>query len=262
MPARAACAGSSDAMSMNEDRLHAYVDDALDAQARRDVKAHLAAHPEDAARVQAYIEQNHALHYLFDPVLDEPHAVGLERARAPGSRWRPPLALAATLVLGIGIGIAGHAWLAPQRQPMSIARQAVLAHAAYVPEVRHPVEVTAQEEQHLVAWLSKRLSAPLEAPDLQAEGFRLLGGRLLPTTGEPGDSPVALLMYENAQGRRLSLLVRRAVASGDTAFRFATQGKTAVFYWIDGPFGYALAGDINRDELSVVARRVYQQLNP
>jgi anti-sigma factor RsiW len=35
-----------------------------------------------------------------------------------------------------------------------------------------------------------------------------------------------------------------------------------VFYWIDGPFGYALAGDIERSELQKIARGVYQQLNP
>lgn len=249
-------------MSMNEDSLHAYVDDALDPDAARAVEAYLAEHPDDAARVDAYLAQNRALHRLFDPVLDEPHALGLQPPRERMPRLRPALALAASLVLGVAIGAAGHAWLAPQRQAMPIARQAALAHAAYVPEVRHPVEVGAQEEQHLVAWLSKRLAAPLKAPDLHGDGFRLLGGRLLPTTGEPGDAPVALLMYENAAGKRLSLLVRRAPATGDTAFRFAMQGKTAVFYWIDGPFGYALAGDVERDELAAVARRVYQQLNP
>ncbi|MCU0950747.1 MAG: anti-sigma factor [Burkholderiaceae bacterium] len=251
--------------AFHDDTLHAYVDDALSADERAAVEAHLASHPQDAARVDAWRAQNDALHALFDPVLAEPHALRVAAAsRAFGARsaW----ALAASLVLGVAIGAAGHAWIAPQlssaRQPMPIARQAALAHAAYVPEVRHPVEVGAQEEQHLIAWLSKRLAAPLKAPDLQGAGFRLLGGRLLPTTGELGDAPVALLMYENAQGKRLTLLVRRAADSGDTAFRFATQGGTQVFYWIDGPFGYALAGDIGRDELGALARRVYQQLNP
>lgn len=249
---------------MNEDRLHAYVDDQLPPEERAQVEAHLAADADAAARVRAYQAQNRDLHRLFDRVLDEPHAL---RAGARGTRaaidWLPALALAASLVLGVALGALGHAALTQRaQQPMPIARHAALAHAAYVPEVRHPVEVGAQEEQHLVAWLSKRLAAPLKAPDLQPQGFRLLGGRLLPTTGELGDAPVALLMYENPQGKRLSLLVRRAADSGDTAFRFATHGGTQVFYWIDGPFGYALAGDIGRDELGVLARRVYQQLNP
>jgi anti-sigma factor RsiW len=137
-----------------------------------------------------------------------------------------------------------------------------LAHAAYVPEVRHPVEVAGSDEQHLVAWLSKRLGASVRAPSLVSDGYRLLGGRLLPPAGEEGSAPVALFMYESAQGRRLSLLVRREPSGSATAFRFAQQGATNVFYWIDGPLGYALAGEIGRDELSTVAQSVYRQLNP
>ena len=37
------------------------------------------------------------------------------------------------------------------------------AHSVYVPEVRHPVEVRAEEE-HLVRWLTKRVGAPMCAP--------------------------------------------------------------------------------------------------
>jgi anti-sigma factor RsiW len=73
---------------------------------------------------------------------------------------------------------------------------------------------------------------------------------------------MALLMYENAQGRRLSLLVKRESTNTETAFRFSEDGATRVFYWIDGPLGYALTGDLPKDELQSVARLVYRQLNP
>ena len=46
------------------------------------------------------------------------------------------------------------------------ARRAANAHAVYVPEVRHPVEVGADQEAHLVQWLSKRLAVPVRAPAL------------------------------------------------------------------------------------------------
>jgi anti-sigma factor RsiW len=153
-------------------------------------------------------------------------------------------------------------WQAGPRGAISIAREAALAHVAYVPEVRHPVEVTAAEEKHLVAWLSKRLDAPLRAPVLTAFGYQLLGGRLLPSTSERDPAPVALLMYENAQGKRLTLLVKREANNAETSFRFSEDQGARVFYWIDGPFGYALAGDLQRDELQKIARGVYQQLNP
>lgn len=246
---------------LTEELLHAYVDNALTDEERREVERWLAQDAEAAQRVRAYLEQNQALHSLFDPVLAEPHALNVAppRRAANASQW---LALAATLVLGIGIGFAWRGWQAGPGGAVTIVREAALAHVAYVPEVRHPVEVTAAEEQHLVAWLSKRLDAPLRAPSLAAHGYQLLGGRLLPPTSPRDPAPLALLMYENAQGKRLSLLVKREANNAETSFRFSEDQGARVFYWIDGPFGYALAGDIERDELQKIARGVYRQLNP
>jgi anti-sigma factor RsiW len=247
---------------MNEAKLHAYIDGALSDAERAEVDAHLAAHAEDAARVAAYRAQNEALHRAFDGVLHEPHSL------TPGAtqprRWQWAAALAATFVGGAVLGAVLQAtWdMQPDMRAVpTIARQAALAYAAYVPEVRHPVEVAASEEQHLVAWLSKRLDTPVKAPSLVADGYRLLGGRLLPPAGEAGDAPVALFMYENAQGKRLSLLVRREPSAKETAFRFSQSGATNIFYWVDGPLGYALAGEIPREELQGLASTVYRQLN-
>ena len=63
------------------------------------------------------------------------------------------------------------------------------------------VEVGADQKDHLVGWLSKRVGVTLTAPDLESQGFRLIGGRLLPagTTGM-----AAQFMYEDATGRRVS----------------------------------------------------------
>lgn len=245
----------------DETMLQAYVDDRLGAEARARVEQYLADHPEAAQRLAHYRAQNEALHRLYDAVLDQPHALVVPPPRA---RWDSPWAIAATLALGVALGYVAHGALmvAPDRSAPSIARQAALAYAAYVPEVRHPVEVAGSEEAHLVAWLSKRLDAPLKAPALGAAGYRLLGGRLLPATTELGDAPVALLIYENGAGARLSLMIRRAQDSRETAFQFAREGATGVFYWIDGPFGYALAGDVDREALGHIAQLVYRQLNP
>jgi anti-sigma factor RsiW len=246
---------------LNDELLHAYVDNALADEERREVERWIAEDADAARRVRAYLEQNLDLHAAYDAVLTEPHALDLRppRRAANASQW---LALAATLVLGVGIGFAWRGWHGATSGTVVIAREAALAHVAYVPEVRHPVEVPAAEEKHLVAWLSKRLDAPLRAPSLASFGYQLLGGRLLPPTDRRDPAPLALLMYENAQGKRLSLLVKREANNAETSFRFSEDQGARVFYWIDGPFGYALAGDIERGELQQIARGVYQQLNP
>jgi anti-sigma factor RsiW len=142
---------------------------------------------------------------------------------------------------------------------VSLPRQAAIAHVVYAPEVRHPVEVTADQESHLVAWLSKRLGGDVKAPHLAAAGFDLVGGRLLP--GDQG--PVAQFMYQDGRGQRLTLYVRSdARENKETAFRYAQEGKVGVFYWLDGQFGYALSGEIGKEDLLGVANVVYQQLNP
>jgi anti-sigma factor RsiW len=143
--------------------------------------------------------------------------------------------------------------------PVSFARLAATAHAVYAPEVRHPVEVPASEEAHLVGWLSKRVGTTLKAPKLAPLGYELVGGRLL--SGPQG--PVAQFMYQDGRGQRLTLYVSRQRGEPrDTAFRFSQEDRVSVFYWVDGNFGYALSGEMKRDQLLQVAEVVYKQFNP
>ena len=198
----------------------------------------------------------------YDPVMVEP--VPARLMLRPVS-WLPHAKAAAIFALGIGLGFAAHplvfreAPAAAAANAAAFPMRAARAHAVYVSEVRHPVEVDASQQEHLVAWLSKRLGTSLRVPVLAEEGYSLLGGRLLP--GPEG--AVAQFMYQDSTGSRLTLYVsHRANVESPTAFRFAQQGKVSVFYWIDRDFGYALSGDIDRPALGRVANVVYRQLEP
>jgi anti-sigma factor RsiW len=136
--------------------------------------------------------------------------------------------------------------------------QAAVAHIAFVPDVRRPVEIYSAQEQQLVTWLSKRLGRQLKVPNLSGTGFSLVGGRLLP--GEV-NKPAAQFMYENPAGQRITLYLRNmAQPTPETAFRFAEQDGIATFYWVDMDWGYALSGNLPRATLLNVANSVYQQL--
>jgi len=241
--------------------LHAYVDGLLTEGRRAEVEAFLAANPQDAERVRAYQRQNKTLRVLFDPVLDEPipsEWEGLER------RWNLPVkryaAISAWIIVGGVLGwVLRGAYPGKPAELVTFARQAAIAHAVYTPEVRHPVEVGVEQEEHLVNWLSKRLGAALKVPHLSKLGYNLVGGRLLP--GNQG--PAAQFMYQDEKGQRLTLYVRTdAVSNRETAFRFIQEGSVGVFYWLDGQFGYALTGEVEKAELLRVANVVYRQLNP
>jgi anti-sigma factor RsiW len=249
--------------TLNEFDLQAYTDGQLDPLRLAEAEAWLAVHQDDAERVAGYRQQNAALHALFDPVLNE--AVPQRLAKPERKSWdmMPQLryaAVAAWLAIGGTLGWFLHdAQEVPTLASMSLARQAAVAHAIYTPEVRHPVEVGADQESHLTAWLSKRLGSPLKVPHLGTAGYELVGGRLLPGS----NGPAAQFMYQDARGQRLTLYVRGDKADNqETAFRYAHEENVGVFYWIDGPFGYALSGDLEKTELLRVAQLVYQQLNP
>ena len=59
-------------VEITEDDLHAYLDGTLDPSRRLAVSLYLAAHPADAARVEAFRAQKEAVHALFGSVVEEP----------------------------------------------------------------------------------------------------------------------------------------------------------------------------------------------
>ena len=239
--------------------LHAFVDGVLDPTRSAEVAAYLADRPDAADRVRAYRAQNEALHALFDHVLDEPVPAAL-MMRRPVRGWRTAALAASVLFAGVALGWVTRGAVVPAHQATpSLAHSAAIAHAVYSPEVRHPVEVGADQEEHLLRWLSKRVGTELRAPKLGQLGYNLVGGRLLSGPQGPG----AQFMYQETSGRRLTLYVSAQEGNAaDTAFRFSREGGISVFYWIDQNYGYALSGEIKRESLLAVATAVYQQLRP
>jgi anti-sigma factor RsiW len=242
-----------------ETDLHAYADRQLDESRRVEVESHLAHDPAASESVRIWREQNEALRALYNPMLNEPVPQRLFVARVRRRRW-PSYAIAAgAMGLSFALGWVSQSYRTDRFvEAAALPRRAAVAYAVYAPEVRHPVEVGADQQDHLVKWLSKRLGHDLKAPVLTQQGFELVGGRLLPG----GKGPVAQFMYQDAKLQRITLYVSlRDSEAGNTAFRFSQEGKIAVFYWIDGKLGYALSGEMDRASLLAVATVVYRQIN-
>lgn len=262
---------------ITEADLHAYADLQLSAARRTEVEIFLGTRPDERRRVQDWQTQNESLRNLLNPVLDEPLPLRLPlRPEAMTWPWRG-------LAAGVAIAVvsASSSWfvrgsiddkaaqLAASSPPATFAdgnlsgfaRRAAVAHVVYSPDIRRPVEVGAEQEQQLVTWLSKRLGTEVKPPSLNAVGYELIGGRLLP--GDTG--PVAQFMYHDSTGQRLTLYVTREVpktsGQSETAFRFGKDGPVNVFYWVDKNFGYAISGGSDRDELMRVSNEVYRQLS-
>ena len=267
---------SSSSAPITEADLHAYVDQQLPPARRIEIEQFLASRPGERQRVQDWQRQNELLREWLDPVMRE--ALPLRLPLKPVFTAWPWRSLAAGVALAVvsassawfvrgamdhdalplAAGSAASQLVGNVDNLPGFARRAAVAHVVYSPEVRHPVEVGADQEQALVTWLTKRLGTPVRPPALKGIGYELVGGRLLP--GEKG--PVAQFMYTTAGGQRLTLYVTREAAGRETAFKFGQDGSVNVFYWVDKNFGYALSGAADRKELARVSNEVYRQLEP
>jgi len=262
----------STSQPIDEPDLHALVDGQLPVGRAQDLRASLSA--EDAARLAQWTAQREHLRALHTTLEDEPLPAPLlstaSRLQALHDRqarlWQLG-GMAASVLLAFGLGWTLHGqWQDPHfAGPVPVAgaqrfaQQAAVAHAVYQPEQRHPVEVAATQQEHLVQWLSKRLGRPLKLPVLTQQGFELVGGRLLP--GESGAR--AQFMYQNQAGQRVTLYLgalETPGAAAETAFRLYAEGPVPAFYWQDQGFGYALSGPLERDMLLALATAVYRQL--
>jgi anti-sigma factor RsiW len=254
---------------VGENDLMAYVDGRLSPERAEAVRGYLEVHPEAEERVSQYAEQREALRAAFSEPVDRPIPARLRVAQLLAERrlrrhWRFAQIAAAICLIVLG-SIGG--WTARDILPRlasptsalvarTIMADAIVAHRTFVVEVRHPVEVDADQEAHLVQWLSKRLGRPLVVPDLAATGFRLMGGRLLPA--ESG--PAAQLMYENGSGGRLTVYVRAGVTGEMKLYR--DDKGVGAFYWSDEGLGCVIAGEADRGLLRQAAESVYEQTFP
>lgn len=230
--------------------LSALVDNELSPRDRAAWAEYAANDPQATDRIAHYRAQNAALKALFPLARENVRGVFLPR-RVP---WPRRAGIAAVwLGLGLSLGLAPR-WVNSYffaGQP-AFAKNAAIAYAVYAPERRHPVEVAAADEKHLVSWLSKRLDRPLSIPSLREYGYSLVGGRLLP--GESG--PAAQFMYEDKTGKRLTLYITAALKHTATIQMLPDINEQSTFYWISKGMGYALSGRGSNAHLRTMAADV------
>jgi anti-sigma factor RsiW len=250
-------------LNVTTDELHAYVDGVLASDRQDAVEAWLAAHPEDAARVADWRAQAAAIRAHYNAVALEPAPArfDVERLMRKGRAWRGVAAAAVVIafVVGGGVGWTAHEVSASNAKPTAFdifSTEALDAHKLYVVEVRHPVEVSGEERTHLVQWLSKRLDNELRVPDLEPNGLKLVGGRLLP--GPSGAS--AFFMYETPSGERFTLYCAQS-SSPESGMRYREVQNFSSFYWVDHGLGYVVSGPKDRKRLWAVVKAAYDQID-
>lgn len=243
--------------------LMAYADGLLDADPQRkaEVETYLRQHPEAGARVRDYAAQNNAIRRLYSPVLSEPVP---ERLRAVLDHRRRGWALGPVARAAIAAGlilVAGFTgWVIGQRGqsepwPMHafVDQMLMTAERPYLissSDSDRALEQTMEGTTQPLDWLSHQIAVSLQLPDLTSQGFTLVEKRLVSTNG-----PQAVqVIYTTSSGRRLSLFLRTRWQDETPQLRFAEKDGVTMVYGLEGPLAYALAGQLDRQEMVEVVQ--------
>lgn len=256
------------AAGITDAQLLAYADGLLPEADRAGIERHLEAHPDKAGEVARWQRQNEAIAALYPSVANEttperlqPRRVARGVAANTNARLSQIAAAIVLVALGGFIGWTGRDAVTPVEAASDrLIDSAVQAHALYVGENRHAVEVAAVDREHLVSWLSNRVTQPVTPPDLSAEGFTFVGGRLLPPIAYRETGPAAQLMYENAASERVTVYITAALPDGADAYEFTSRGAHEAFYWANDRITCTVVGELPEARMQTVATKVYQQL--
>lgn len=163
------------------------------------------------------------------------------------ARWRGwETAIAATLLFAVGLA-AGRLTRSGDRDP--VPAQVVATHVRSL-EVDHLVDVASSEHHVVKPWFAGKLDFSPPVPDLAADSFPLIGGRVDYLAGRA----VAALVYARGP-HRINLLVWPGSASGcGRDGTIVRQGFNLSHGRAAGMEFWAIS-DLNRQELEAFAAR-------
>jgi anti-sigma factor RsiW len=153
-------------------------------------------------------------------------------------------ALAAAAVFGAVISSSVMMTVEQYGQRENIASQVVAGHirSLLAPQ---PFDIASSDRHTVKPWFTARLPASPQVPDLAAQGFALLGGRV----DVVGHDPVATVVYKHA-AHTVSLTTLRP---GQSVSEQTIAGYN-VRSWSDGDFTYVAVSDLPSADLAAFQR--------
>lgn len=271
-----------------EVRLSAYLDGQLPQSEVDEINAMLAA--DDAAR-SVYEKLKLGSEFgarAFDRMLQEPIPLDLVRnikeagknddeppklgfagipmATLPASRrsafW--PQALAASLVIFLSGGAAGYLISEQKQTSFSVAKNEFAPartwlddiadyHRIYSRQTRHLVEVPANDQAHIVEWLSASTGVDFALPDLSGQKLTFEGARLLVAGGKP----TAQLLYRDADNEIIAVcFLQSDPVEGKTDFAESMRNDLGMISWQRGNASFVVIGPSADPGLQRIAETV------
>jgi anti-sigma factor RsiW len=240
-----------------ESMLHALLDGELDAANASALETHLAACPACAQRLETLKALHERLAAL--PPTPAPEAlkgrieamIGAEATKAARRQARParPGLLAGWLAAGAMTAVAASLVVTPLATGPSLPQQLADAHVRSL-LADHLVDVQTSDRHVVRPWFNGRIGFnPPPAPDLQAQGFPLVGGRLDYADGRP----IAAIVYRR-RAHVINLFVLPApqgkLMGGVQLPRLGPNpGAFSMLHWTDKGLDYWAVSDADPAEL-------------
>jgi anti-sigma factor RsiW len=153
-------------------------------------------------------------------------------------------ALAAAAVFGAVIASSVMLTIERYDQRQQVAGEVVAGHIRSL-MAPQPFDIASSDRHTVKPWFTSRLPVSPQVPDLAAQGFALLGGRV----DVVGHDPVATIVYKHA-AHTLSLTTLR---SGQSVSEQAIAGYN-VRSWSDADFTYVAVSDLPAADLATFER--------
>ena len=243
----------------DELQMNAYCDGELDPASAIDFERRLATDGSLKARYDRLLSLRRAVRSL--PQFEMPR--GLQDrinsaldAERPGEAGRPVQAgrltrrswsfqaLAAAAVFGAVISSSVMLTIERYSQREDVARQVVAGHIRGQLATQ-PFDVASSDRHTVKPWFTSRLPASPQVPDLAAQGFVLVGGRV----DVIGHDPVATIVYKHA-AHTVSLTT---LPTGQSVSDQAVAGYN-VRSWSDAQFSYVAVSDLPSADLATFER--------
>jgi anti-sigma factor RsiW len=247
----------------DELQMTAYYDGELDPASAIEFERRLASDESLKARYDRLLSLRRAIHslpqYELPPGLRARIEARLEAER-PGEAGRPAQAgrltrrswsfqaLAAAAVFGAVISSSVMLTIERYGQHEDVARQVVAGHirGQLAPQ---PFDVASSDRHTVKPWFTSRLPVSPQVPDLAAQGFVLVGGRV----DVIGRDPVATIVYKHA-AHTISLTT---LPPGQSVPDQSVAGYN-VRSWGDAQFTYVAVSDLASADLSTFERAFSQ----
>ena len=234
--------------------VHALADGKLDAGHARDVEVHVASCRRCASEFASAREMKRAL-AATNLRFAAPASL---RARVEGAIPKPrPVASRRTLLKGFALGSAVSALAASgigivvlrEAREDRVMGDAISAHLRSL-QGEHLTDVLSSDQHTVKPWFNGKLDLAPPVPDLTAQGFTLIGGRLDFLDGKP----VAALVYRR-RAHVINVFVGQDLGTAPATPELQVMQGFNLLRWDEGGLSALAVSDLNRDELEEFAAK-------